>query len=94
MDLATRRSRYARRALVAGVLAVLSAITLYLAGLSAWFVCIVTVGLPAGYCLIDALMNRRGSESLAETGKFVLIAIALSFLWGAAVLGIAYLLSR
>jgi hypothetical protein len=94
MDLGIRRFRYGRRVIVAAVLAVLPAIVLYSAGLPISLVSLVSVGLPAGYWMIDALMGGRSAETLADTGKFVLLALALSLLWGAALFGIAYLLSR
>ena len=92
--LKVRKYRLLRRIAVSAVLVCLTVVAFSLAGEPAWFQLIVAVVLVVGYCGIDCLMARRESETASDTANFILIALALSLLWAAGILGIGYLLSR
>ena len=104
----SRQTKWRRRALLSGVIAVLSVSAFGLAQESAPFIFGATLFLIAGYLLIDAMMGiklrppfdtplrlgfQRLAESPLETGRFLTLAVLIGLLCAAAVLGLGYLLS-
>jgi hypothetical protein len=108
MSLSTRGLQYRRRAVVSGVIAVLTAAALQLAALPIWFT-LTAVGIfIAGYCGIDALMGseltspyntpyrtwvQRVARTLLKTSSFLLLLLLLGLLSIATILGLDLLLS-